>query len=133
MALSTSGDNNVAIGSGALGGAVFTGQGSVSVGVSSGSASTLGSSNTFIGTSAGFNTTIGSNNICLGRQATTAAVGDDNQISIGSATYFVGTLVNSIGYYTSATATSTGVLPATCGFWRVIINGSARKIPVYED
>ena len=92
-----------------------------------------GSGNTAIGVSAGSNLTTGGANIIIGTSAQAEAVGSNNQISIGSATSFVGTDAAANTYFTTATALSTGVLPVTCGFWRVIINGTARKIAVYAD
>ena len=69
--------------------------------------------------------TTGSKNICIGANAQVEAATSVNQIAIGSATYFVGTNGGPNTYYATA--------GASLGYWRVIINGTARKIQVFAD
>jgi hypothetical protein len=111
-----------------------TGGFNVAIGNSAGTSLTLGASNTLIGTSAGDNLTTGGSNICIGRNAVVSVTGISNELVIGSAAQFVGTTAaGSAGYFTTATAVSTGVLPATCGFIRIYLNGTFAKIPVYAN
>jgi hypothetical protein len=92
-----------------------------------------GSDNVAIGQAAGNLATSANNNIIIGRNAQLAAATDDNQLVLGSAGTWVATNGAAATYYTTATALSTGTLPATCGFIRVYLNGSWVKIPVYAD
>jgi hypothetical protein len=108
-----------------------TGSSNTCIGAGSSSSLLAGNNNTFIGFDAGATTTNGSSNICIGRNAAASGALNSNDISIGSLAYWVGTDTAANTYFTGATALSTGVLPATCGFFRIYINGTARKIPVY--
>ena len=102
----TTGQYSTAIGFQAL--LINNGDGNIAIGNSAGGANTTGQSNIFIG--------IGAN----GTGATAS-----RQISIGSATYFVGTDGAANTYFATA--------GASLGYWRVVINGTARKIQVYAD
>jgi hypothetical protein len=84
-----------------------------------------GTGNIFIGDGTGGNTTTGQSNICVGIGAQTTGATASNQISFGSATYYVGTNGAANTYYAAA--------GASLGYWRVIINGTARKIQVFAD
>ena len=83
--------------------------------------------------SSGFNTTTGSANICIGRDTATEAVNSNNSICIGSFNYYVGTNGAANTYYATANTGVTAPPAGATGFWRVIINGTARKIAVYGD
>jgi len=50
---------------------------------------------------------------------------DSSQICIGSATEYVGTNGGPNTYF--------GAAGASLGYWRVVINGTTRKIQVYAD
>jgi hypothetical protein len=116
-----------------MGTTIVTGGFNTAIGTSAGGILTAGTSNVFIGTDAGGTTTIGGSNILIGRSAITGAAGNSNEIAIGSATYFVGTNAAANTYYPTA-VTGTVLPPAgATGFWRVLINGTARKIAVYAD
>lgn len=134
-ALYQTGANNTAIGAQTMLGVLSssTGGQNTAVGSTALYALTTGANNTAVGLDAGNNITTGSANICLGRASATAAPTDSNQLVIGSAGQFVATNGGATTWYTTATAQSTGVLPATCGFIRVRLNGTYVKIPVYAD
>jgi hypothetical protein len=116
-----------------LGAGILTGGDNTAVGDNAGSVVTVGGTNTFIGSSAGNTTTTGGSNICIGVNARATAAGSSNEIAIGSAAQFVGTNGAANTYFANANATLTLPPAGSLGFWRVIINGSARKIAVYAD
>jgi len=132
LALSTGGSQNTAVGSQTLGGAIVTGQSNTAVGYGAGFLVTSGASNTLIGTDAGNTLTIGHSNIVIGRGAVTGGAATTNELSIGSATYFVGTNGAAATYYATATAGAV-VLGAAQGFIRILLNGTFVKIPVYGN
>lgn len=121
----------VAIGFGALN--LSTADANVAIGAFACSSLTTGTNNVAIGYNACANTTTGSSNICIGRATATEAVNSNNQLVIGSSTYFVGTNGAANTYYATATAGAVALPAAAVGFWRVIINGTPRKIAVYAD
>ena len=116
-----------------MGTSITTGGANIAIGSGAGPSLLSGANNTFIGTDAGSGVTTGSSNICIGRSATASGIGNSNDLAIGSATYFVASNGAATTYFTTATATSTGVLPATCGFIRILLNGTFVKIPVYAN
>lgn len=132
MQLVTTGASNVAVGNAALT-AATSASNNTAVGYQAGTAITTGNSNVCVGWGAGNTLTTGSQNICIGVGATTAAVNNSNTLVIGSSGNWVATQGAATTYYNTATALSTGTLPATCGFIRVYLNGSWVKIPVYAD
>ncbi len=134
-AVYNTGSNNVAVGSAALNGVSGSSSGgsNVAIGANALSVLTLGAGNTSLGVSSGSNITTGSNNILLGANAITVTATASNQLVIGSSGNYVATNGGATTWYTTATAQSSGVLPATCGFIRVLLNGTYVKIPVYAD
>jgi hypothetical protein len=122
--------SNTAVGASALN-VNSTGFANTAFGGSAGVAVSTGSYNTFTGYNAGYLITTGASNIAIGVDASPA--NGSNQLAIGSSARFVATNGGATTYYTTATALSTGTLPATCGFIRVYLNGSWVKIPVYAD
>jgi hypothetical protein len=84
-----------------------------------------GSSNVAVGYQAGSSLSTGSSNIIIGRSAATEAAASSNQIVFGSTSYWVGTNGGPAVWYAGASG--------AIGYWRVIINGVAVKIPVYAD
>lgn len=131
-----SGSSNTAVGRSAMTGASFatsTGTNNSAFGTQAGVSLTSGSSNVLLGWGAGNTLTTGSQNICIGVSATPAAATNSNTLVIGSSANWVATQGAATTYFTTATALSTGTLPATCGFMRVYLNGSWVKIPVYAD
>lgn len=117
------GNNNVAVG----GNSILTGTaGSNNVAVGFGSLNiTNGSNSTAIGFQSGDFQTSGSSNILIGANARTITNTDSNQLSIGSSVNYVGTNGAANTYYATA--------GASAGYWRIVINGTVRKIQVYAD
>lgn len=131
LVVGTSGDFNTAIGEQALTN-LTTGASNTAIGRGSLTSVVSTDSNIALGRDAGYNST-GASNIFIGRLSAAAAAADNNKLVIGSASYWVATDGAAATYYTTATAVSTGTLPATCGFMRVLLNGTWVKIPVYAD
>jgi hypothetical protein len=131
LALSTSGNGNTAVGQNAIGNGITTGSYNTAIGLAAGYILTSGDRNTLLGTAAGDNITTGSSNICIGSDAQTSAAGASNELVVGSNARFVATDGAANTFFTSATALSTGVLPVTCGFIKINLNGTVRKIAVY--
>jgi hypothetical protein len=69
----------------------------------------------------------------MGVNARTEAAGSSNQISIGSSAQFVGTNAAANTYFATAVTGTVAPPAGATGFWRVIINGTPRKIAVYAD
>jgi hypothetical protein len=127
----TSGNSNTAVGAQALV-TNQTGNENVAVGSFALQLATA-DKNIGIGHNAAANLTTGTSNIVIGITAPSPAVGTSNMLALGSSTNWVATNGAAATYYNTATALSTGTLPATCGFIRVYLNGSWVKIPVYAD
>jgi hypothetical protein len=104
----------------------FTGVGNTSLGRQTlSSLSFSGSDNVAVGYLAGSTVSSGSSNILLGRSAATETAASSNQICIGSTSYWVGTNGGPTVWWAGASG--------AIGYWRVVINGTAVKIPVYAD
>jgi hypothetical protein len=131
LAAVTSGNSNTAVGAQALV-TNQTGNENVAVGSFALQLATA-DKNIGIGHNAAANLTTGTSNIVIGITAPSPAVGTSNMLALGSSTNWVATNGAAATYYNTATALSTGTLPATCGFIRVYLNGSWVKIPVYAD
>ena len=131
LAAVTSGNSNTAVGAQALV-TNQTGNENVAVGSFALQLATA-DKNIAIGHNAAANLTTGTSNIVIGTTAPSPAVGTSNMLALGSSANWVATNGAAATYYTTATALSTGTLPATCGFIRVYLNGSWVKIPVYAD
>jgi len=129
LSSNTIGGENIAIGRSALG-SNTTGGKNTAFGAYSGGLVTTGSNNISIGYNASHSGIAATNEIVIGVNA--AGVGN-NTLSIGSSVNFVATNGAAATYFTSATATSSGILPATCGFIKVNLNGTIVKIPIYAD
>jgi len=114
-----------------MGSAIVTGAANVAVGSSCLGIITAGVGNTAIGHQAGQNLTTGGSNILLGANSAVSVATISNELVIGSSGNFVGTDAAANTFFTSATALSTGVLPVTCGFMKINLNGTIRKIAVY--
>ena len=84
-----------------------------------------GSSNVAVGYQAGAALSTGSSNIIIGRAAATETTTSSNQICFGSTSYWVGTNGGPTVWWAGASG--------AIGYWRVIINGTAVKIPIYAD
>jgi|688.fasta_scaffold13018_3 hypothetical protein len=84
-----------------------------------------GSSNVAVGYQAGASLASGSSNILLGRACATETTTSSNQICIGSTSYWVGTNGGPTVWWAGASG--------AIGYWRVVINGTPVKIPVYAD
>jgi hypothetical protein len=128
LVLSTGGTGNVAVGSAAMS-AVVTGPYNTGIGTSSLASLTSGSSNTALGTNAGSNVTTGSSNIAIGRDALISGVGVTNELSIGSAAYYVATNGGATTYFATATAGAVALPAASLGFIRINLNGTLRQDP----
>lgn len=111
-----------------------TGTGNTSLGGSTLSSLLFsGSSNVAVGYQAGTSLSTGSSNILIGVSAQAESASSSNQLSIGSSANYVGTNGGPNTYYATA-STGTATLPTgATGFWRVLINGTVRKIAVYGD
>lgn len=118
-----SGNNNVAIG----GNALLTGvTGSNNTAVGFGCLNVCaGLTNTAIGFQSGDFQTTGDSNIIIGANARTILATDSNQLVFGSSSQYVGTNGAANTYYATA--------GASAGYWRIVINGTVRKIQVYAD
>lgn len=139
----TTTSENTAVGAGSL--LSVTGSSNTAIGRSSGlnSASgattlTSGSTNTLIGYRAGVNSATASGTLALGASAVsdiaTGATSSDNGpgIAIGSAASPVGFRGDASIYPTSGVGGGTLALTFS-GFWRVKINGTYYRIPIYPD
>lgn len=84
-----------------------------------------GSDNIALGYLAGSTLLSGSSNIIIGRSAVTESATSSNQICFGSTSYWVGTNGGPTVWWAGASG--------AIGYWRVIINGTAVKIPIYAD
>lgn len=103
-----------------------TGTGNISIGGSALSSLLFsGSSNVAVGYQAGAALSTGSSNITIGRAAATETTTSSNQICFGSTSYWVGTNGGPTVWWAGASG--------AIGYWRVIINGTAVKIPIYAD
>jgi hypothetical protein len=92
-----------------------------------------GSSNVAVGYQAGASITSGSSNILLGRACATETDASSNQISVGSNSYWVGTNGAANNYFATAGGGAVAPPAGAVGFWRVIVNGTPRKLPIYAD
>ena len=84
-----------------------------------------GQRNTALGAYAGAVQTAGNSNIFLGINSRGPNLNDSNQLCIGSVAEWVGTDGAANTYFAAA--------GASLGYWRVVINGTTRKIQVYAD
>ena len=112
---------------------INTAAGNIIIGSGAGTNISSGGSNLLIGADSGNNLTSGNQNICIGRAANISSGTGTNEFALGSNTYYVATNGGPTTYFNTATALSTGVLPATCGFIRIYLNGATVKIPVYGN
>ena len=133
LALATGGTANTVVGSNSMAGAATTGGFNTCVGWNSGNVITSGTSNVCIGAGAGSsNPQNGSSNICIGRDANGSGPATTNELSLGSATYYVATNGAAATYFPTATAGAV-VLGNALGFMRIYLNGTFVKIPVYGN
>lgn len=149
----SSGANNVAVGAGTLAGSnanQITGLQNVVVGVQAMAVATTNSNNVAlgalscvslstgdynvaIGSGSGFFKTSGNSNIMIGAFAETETQTSNNQLSVGSASNWVGTNGAANSYFATAGGGAVAPPAGAVGFWRVIVNGTPRKLPIYAD